>query len=111
MTVCKDSVTDLKILKEKAAEEIDKLRGRSIGMANYIFDNPEIGQEEFKARDYLISELKKNSFQILQGAGGLDTAFKSQYSFERPGPAVAFIAEYDALPGIGPACPHQLLAS
>lgn len=111
MTISKDDITEIKLLKEKAADETDKFRERSIEMANYIFDNPELSAKEFKTKDYLIAELKDNGFQIQEGIGGLDTAFRAQFSFEKPGPTVAFIAEYDALPNIGHACHHHIIAS
>ena len=104
-------MVEIRILKEKAASEIDRLQVSSIEMANYIFDNPELSTKEFKTKDYLIAELKKNDFQIQEGAGGLDTAFRAEFSFNRPGPTVAFIAEYDALPNIGHACHHHIIAS
>ena len=111
MTISKDDITEIKLLKEKAAYETDKFRGRSIEMANYIFDNPELSAKEFKTKEYLIAELKDNDFQIQEGLGGFDTAFRAQFSFEKPGPTVAFIAEYDALPNIGHACHHHIIAS
>jgi len=111
MTINKDDIKEIKLFKKKAADETDRLRERSIEMANYIFDNPELSAKEFKTKDYLIAELKKNDFQIQDGIGGLDTAFKAQFSFEKPGPTVAFIAEYDALPNIGHACHHHIIAS
>ncbi|MCL5069495.1 MAG: M20 family metallopeptidase [Actinobacteria bacterium] len=111
MTASKDEIIKIKLIKEKAATETEKFRKRAIEMANHIFDNPESGTKEFKARDYLSTELKKNDFQIQESIGGLDTAFKAQFSFEKPGPTVAFIAEYDALPNIGHACHHHIIAS
>ncbi len=111
MTISRTDITKIRLLKEKAADEIDRLRERSIEMANYIFDNPELSNKEFKAKDYLVAELKKNGFQIQQGIAGLDTAFRAQFNFEKPGPTVAFIAEYDALPNIGHACHHHIIAS
>ncbi|HUW72403.1 MAG TPA: M20 family metallopeptidase [Methanosarcinales archaeon] len=111
MTISKDDIIKMKLLKEKAAYETDKFRERSIEMANYIFDNPELSAKEFKTKDYLIAELKKNDFQIQEGLGGFDTAFRAQFSFEKPGPTVAFIAEYDSLPNIGHACHHHIIAS
>jgi amidohydrolase len=104
-------MADIRIVKEKVASEIDRLQISSIEMANYIFDNPELSTKEFKTKDYLIAELKKNDFQIQEGTGGLDTAFSAEFSFDRPGPTVAFIAEYDALPNIGHACHHHIIAS
>jgi len=111
MSISKDGTTEIKLLKEKAAVEIDKLRTRSIEMADHIFDNPELGNKEFKTKGYLVTELKKNGFKVQEGSGGFDTAFKAEFCFKKPGPAVAFIAEYDALPNIGHACHHHIIAS
>ena len=111
MTIGKNDITEIKLLKEKAADETGKFRERSIEMANYIFDNPELSAKEFKTKDYLIAELKRNDFQTQESLGGFDTAFRAQFSFEKPGPTVAFIAEYDALPNIGHACHHHIIAS
>ena len=102
---------DLTILKKKVTSEIVNLQSRSFEIANYLFDNPELGNKEFKAKDYLISELKKNNFQIQEGTGGLKTAFRADFDFNCEGPTVAFIAEYDALPNMGHACHHHIIAS
>ena len=48
-------MAEIRILKEKAASEIDRLQVSSIEMANYILDRPELSTKEFKATDYLIA--------------------------------------------------------
>lgn len=104
-------MADIKKIKEKVVSEVVRLRSKSIEMANYIFDNPELSTKEFKTKDYLVAELKKNDFQVQEGAGGFDTAFRAEFSFGKPGPTVALIAEYDALPNLGHACHHHIIAS
>ena len=102
---------DIKELKEKVKKEADKLKDHSIEMANYIFDNPELSLKEYKSRDYLVDKLKNNGFSVQTGVGGLETSFRAEFSFEKEGPAVAFIAEYDALVNLGHACHHHIIAS
>jgi len=98
-------------LKKNIVEEIDRIKLRSIEMANHIFDNPELSQKEFKTKKYLVEELKKNGFKVKEGIGGLETSFKAEFDFNKDGPTLAFIAEYDALPNLGHACHHHIIAS
>ena len=98
-------------LKKNIISEIDKLKPRAIEMADHIFDNPELSEKEFDAQKILTEELKNNGFSIELGTGSLQTAFKAEYNFSKHGPSVAFIAEYDALPKMGHACHHHLIAS
>ena len=102
---------ELNEIKEEFKIEIDRISKRAIEMANYLFDNPEIGLKEYKSKDYLIRELLNNGFEVKEGVGGLETSFRAEYSFDSPGPTIAFIAEYDALNNLGHACHHHLIGS
>ncbi|MCL6086828.1 MAG: M20 family metallopeptidase [Actinobacteria bacterium] len=104
-------MSELNEIKEEFKIEIDKISKRTIEMANYLFDNPELGLKEYKSKDYLIRELLNNGFEVEEGVGGLDTSFRAEYSFKSPGPTIAFIAEYDALNNLGHACHHHLIGS
>ena len=98
-------------LRERILSGIDKIKPRAIEMADYIFDNPELSEKEFNAQKILTEELKMNGFSVELGTGTLQTAFRAEFNFSRPGPSVAFIAEYDALPKMGHACHHHIIAS
>ncbi|MHB8279102.1 MAG: M20 family metallopeptidase [Candidatus Humimicrobiaceae bacterium] len=104
-------MSELNEIKEEFKIEIDKISKRAIEMANYLFDNPELGLKEYKSKDYLIRELLNNGFEVEEGVGGLETSFRAEYSFKSPGPTIAFIAEYDALNNLGHACHHHLIGS
>jgi amidohydrolase len=52
-----------------------------------------------------------NGFQVDRGVAGLETAFIATLPGHQPGPVVAFLAEYDALPALGHACGHNLIAA
>ena len=74
-----------------------------------IHSNPELGFQEFKAAGWLTDYLEVNGFSIERGICGLSTAFRATYG--RGKPAIAVMAEYDALPEVGHACGHNLIAA
>jgi amidohydrolase len=96
-------------LKKSAINEIDSRRDQLIELSRKIHANPELGFQEKKAAAWLTGVLKENGFAIKPGTGGLDTAFRASYGKGRP--AIAFLAEYDALPKLGHACGHNLIAT
>lgn len=98
-------------LKEKVSKEIDSRRGRLIGVSMAIHDEPELGHQEFKASALLASELEGLGFDVEKGTSGLATAFKAAHRGKGEGPTVAIIAEYDALPELGHACGHNIIAT
>ena len=92
-------------LKERYAEIFEELKD----LNKYLFENPELGLKEFKARDKHCELLEKYGFFIEKGYCGIETAFLANYTGENPGPRIAYLAEYDALPEIGHGCGHNLL--
>lgn len=79
-----------------------------------IWSNPELAYEEYKAHDHiceLFDGLKSNGYEVHRKAFGLETALEVDYVYGTGGRVVAFNAEYDALPGIGHACGHNLIAT
>ncbi|KAG2212110.1 hypothetical protein INT46_006027 [Mucor plumbeus] len=75
-----------------------------------IHDNPEQGNKEYKAFHLLTDYLEDKGFKITRGVVGLDTAFIAEYTNGKQGRRVGFCSEYDALPGVGHACGHNLIA-
>lgn len=74
-----------------------------------IHSEPELAYEEFKAHDNFVESLKSLGIDVTPHAYGVETAFVAEYG--SGGRLVTFNAEYDALPGIGHACGHNLIAS
>lgn len=76
-----------------------------------IWNNPELAFNEHHAHLLLTEYLEKCGFHV-EKSFKLPTAFKATYSNEQSsdGPNIAFLCEYDALPGIGHACGHNLIA-
>jgi len=80
-------------------------------VSRYIFENPELSFAEYKAARLLAEKLEKASFCVEMGVAGLATAIRAVHPARNPGPKVAIIAEYDALPEVGHACGHNLIAA
>jgi amidohydrolase len=102
---------ELDSLKQRVIEAIDGRRDDLIRIADAIHANPELPLEEFEAAALLTSTLEKSGFAVERGVAGLETAFVATLHGQSGGPVVAFVAEYDALPGLGHACGHNLIAA
>jgi len=98
-------------LYKEIFEEVEKIKDDIIALSKDIHGNPELGFNEHKALKFIKDLLKKHNFTIEENVGGLETAFKAQFKGKEKGPAVAFLAEYDALPEIGHGCGHNLIAA
>lgn len=96
-------------LKESIIRDIDARSRELRELACRIHDNPELGFNEYQASEWLTAFLEKNGFRIERGISGLPTAFKASYG--RGKPEFALLAEYDALPEIGHACGHNIIAT
>lgn len=95
-------------LKEKLSTIFDKYLTEYKEANEYIYNNPELGNKEFKACETLTNMLKKHGFETTTNYVNIPTAFIGKYSSGNGGPKVAILAEYDALPGIGHGCGHNI---
>ncbi len=75
-----------------------------------LFNQPELAFKEYKASKILCEALESGGFQVGRGVGDLETAFRAVYG-DVSTPKIAILAEYDALPGLGHACGHNLIAA
>ena len=104
-------MVSLEDIKDKVKEVVEEQRPRLHEISEFLYENPELGSEEFKAAELLTSELEKNGFDVERGILGMPTAFCATYGGSGRGPRVAVLAEYDALPGVGHGCGHNLIAA
>ncbi|KAJ3495449.1 hypothetical protein NLG97_g3393 [Lecanicillium saksenae] len=74
-----------------------------------IHENPELAYEEFQAHDNIVALLRDLGFEVTPHAFGVKTSFSCEVG--QGGRVVAYNAEYDALPDIGHACGHNLIAT
>ena len=97
--------------KDETVTAIDRLSSTLSAASRFLHGHPELAYEERESARYLTSLLKAHSFQVTEGVGGLPTAFVAGAGVEHPSATVAFLAEYDALPSLGHACGHNLIAA
>jgi len=96
-------------LRASVTNEIDAQRHQLSELSLKIHANPELGFHEVKATAWLTQYLEENGFSIERGICELPTAFRGSYGQGKP--TIAILAEYDALPGLGHACGHNLIAA
>ena len=89
----------------------NEIKDELIQLSEYVFHNPEIGLKEFKSSKAHIELLNKYGFTVEENFLGFETAFKAVYKGNKPGPTIAYLVEYDALPGIGHGCGHNILGA
>jgi amidohydrolase len=90
---------------------VEELTPQLLASSHDIHAHPELAFREHRAASRLSDELEQGGFTVERGAGGLPTAFKASFSHGHAGPTIAILAEYDALPGIGHACGHNVIAT
>uniref|UniRef100_A0A1I8HEW9 M20_dimer domain-containing protein n=1 Tax=Macrostomum lignano TaxID=282301 RepID=A0A1I8HEW9_9PLAT len=97
-------------LKDVAAAKIDESRELLLGVSSRLWQNPELALEERMAHQLLTETLESSGFSVTRHFV-LDTGFKAEFGSAGAGrPHIAVMCEFDALPGIGHACGHNLIA-
>jgi amidohydrolase len=98
-------------VKTDIQRAVDGLAGELEALSRKIHDHPELGYEEVQACGWLCAFLETKGFGVERGVGGVPTAFRATVTGTGDGPTVAILCEYDALPGIGHACGHNIIAT
>ncbi|MFW9852333.1 MAG: M20 family metallopeptidase [Candidatus Thorarchaeota archaeon] len=98
-------------LKKKVCTFIENNKDSLFKISKEIYDNPELAFKEYKASKLLASELEEAGFKVELGVAELETAIQAIHPKESEGQNVAIIGEYDALPELGHACGHNLIAT
>lgn len=80
-------------------------------ISDFIYHNPELGNEEYKAVEKLTSFLQEHDFEIEIEFLGIKTAFRATYDSNKEGPTIGYLCEYDALPEIGHGCGHNMIGA
>jgi amidohydrolase len=100
---------DLASRKVRAMERVDARADALDDLALKIHERPELAFEERFAAGALADYLEAEGTRVRRGAGGVETAFVAEAG--SGGPVVAILGEYDALPGIGHGCGHNLMGT
>jgi amidohydrolase len=97
-------------LKRRIIDEVDRQSENLWNISEALYHEPEVAFKEYKACQLLSKTLKDAGYIVETDLGGLDTAFRATLRLNAS-PNIAILAEYDALPGLGHACGHNLIAS
>jgi amidohydrolase len=99
---------DLADVVEAAAES---LRGELNDVVHSLHANPETAYQEHASARLLADLLTRHGVEAQVGVNGVDTAIRAEVSGSKPGGTIAVLSEYDALPDVGHACGHNVIAA
>jgi amidohydrolase len=102
-------VDHLDQVKQRLATEVDRRADVLLDVSHQIHAHPELNFEEHFAHDLLSSVLEAEGLDVSRGVHGIATAFEARGGSD--GPLIAVLCEYDALPGVGHACGHNVIAA
>lgn len=100
---------DLSNLYKRVDEDVLSRAESLVDVSHAIFDNPELRFNEYFAASRLADELEAGGLQVTRHAFGVDTAFMAEAGSH--GPLIVLCCEYDALPSVGHACGHNIIAA
>jgi amidohydrolase len=101
---------DIGKLKDEVCRAVDGNGDELLRLSRAIHADPELAFEEHRAAALLVGALRDSGLEVEAGVFGLETAFCSEFGAPE-GACVAVLAEYDALPEMGHACGHNLIAA
>lgn len=104
-------MVELVELKNIVKKVVDEKRPILEDISKYLYENPELGSEEFKAFEKITKVLEEHGAVVEKGLYDMPTAFVASFKGKKPGPKVVVLAEYDALPGVGHGCGHNLISA
>jgi len=97
-------------MRRDVVSAIDAMREELLSLSHLVHGEPELALEEFKAAGALAAAVEKHGLGVQREAFGLRTAYAAEFGKDG-GPTIAILSEYDALPGIGHACGHNIIAT
>jgi amidohydrolase len=100
---------DLEHAKQRLGAAIDERADVLLDVSHQIHAHPELNYEEHFAHDLLTEVIEGDGLTVTRGARDIPTAFEARAG--ESGPTVAVLCEYDALPGVGHACGHNVIAA
>ena len=95
-------------LRQRVVSVIDENADAIVSLSKYIHANPEIAMQEFKSSKACADMLEHFGFEVTREIADIPTAFSATAG--STGPLIAYLSEYDALPGLGHGCGHNLIA-
>jgi amidohydrolase len=102
-------IVDRQDAHKKVSQALQELAGSIIHLSCQIHDHPETSLKEYHAAGWITAFLSERGFRVQKPLAGMETAFLGEMGNGKP--VVAYLLEYDALPEIGHACGHNLIAA
>src|SRR3954465_6000918 len=99
---------DVDVARQAALDATAGAAGDLVTLSRFILDHPEPALEEVQASAACADFLASRGFSVERGVAGLGTAFTAIAGHGAP--RIAYLSEYDALPGLGHGCGHNLIA-
>lgn len=100
---------DLATAKDRIVAEVERRADLLIDASHQLHAHPELAFEEHFAHDLLSGIIEADGLEVQRHAYGLDTGFAASAGTD--GPTIAVLCEYDALPGVGHACGHNIIGT
>jgi metal-dependent amidase/aminoacylase/carboxypeptidase family protein len=107
---CPVVVDTVAAARNAAIAAIDEATSELVTLSKFIHANPEIAMQEAKCSAACADFLEARGFELCRGVAELPTAFEAEARNGADGPRIAYLSEYDALPGVGHGCGHNLIA-
>lgn len=98
-------------MKDRIKAWAEEIKADIVALSDEIYANPELGNEEFRSSESHKWLLEKYGFTVEMPYMDCRTGYRAEYAGPSPGPVICYMAEYDALPGVGHGCGHNMLGS
>lgn len=98
-------------MKDRLFEIGHEIKAKLWELSDFIYANPELGNEEFKAVEKLTTFLEEHNFKVEREFLDIPTAFRATFESSKPGLTIGYLCEYDALPEIGHGCGHNMIGT
>ncbi len=96
---------------DRLGEAVERVLPDALELSHRVHATPEIAYQERKAAAWTSELMAGHGFEVSGPVAGLETAFVARRPGSRPGPVIALLGEYDALPEVGHGCGHNLMCS
>jgi amidohydrolase len=98
-------------MKYQLKSHLETIQNSLWQISDHLYHHPELGDQEYESMERLVEFLQEHQFTVEKGIVDRPTAFKAVYDSKKEGPTIAYLSEYDALPGVGHGCGHNLIGT
>ena len=99
------------MLEEKIKAALAAVKPELLEISRQMYEHPELGFQEVLASRLHTEFLERHGFAVTRNLCGFATGYRGDFKSGKPGPHVAFLAEFDALPELGHGCGHNLVGA